>query len=544
MIRKISAILVLLLCLSTSVWGSGAGKYEYQLYLKWRSLSSERLSQMGQRYIVGAHRDAAKALVCYTIVMNRYEEQMNDSAKKLCATAYNRAGYIYFYDFFDYAKAYNCFSKASKVSEEIKDYVNLSNAYQCLANVYITCAEQDEDEALLSTALGYYRKSFDIAVSNKFYAAVLSNLINMSAIAFSLNRYNMIDKELNTFNSIKFPSNLPLVGYCSWGSKSLEALKNRQPEKALECFDHQIEEAKKTTSNSVNRLVCSTLSNKAILYDRMGRHKEAVETMRLVEPIAKKEGARDILVSTYHYLYEFLTKTDAKQAGVYRYRYLELSDSLRRSNHLQDVSRLHFLNEFQKIDNEMQEMKEKRRSERIFTIAISIGLIMLVVFLIILYRKNKELNRSNRELYQKNVDLLNREKREGERVKYLNSNLKDKDKEDLLLAVRKVFENPEEFCSESFGLERLAELVGSKSKYVSQVINEAYGQSFTNVLTDSRVKEACKRLNDQEHYGNYTIEAIANSVGFKSRANFATNFKRFTGLTPSAYQRLAKENNR
>ena len=55
------------------------------------------------------------------------------------------------------------------------------------------------------------------------------------------------------------------------------------------------------------------------------------------------------------------------------------------------------------------------------------------------------------------------------------------------------------------------------------------------------IKEACKRMGDIEHYGNYTIEAISESVGFKSRSTFVTSFKRITGLTPSQYQRLARK---
>jgi len=532
------------MCLSMDGWASSAGKYEYQLYLKWRGLSSERLSDMGGNYAKEAHRDPSKALVCYTIVMNRYEEHMNDSAKKLCGQAYNKAGYLYFYDFMDFAKAYSCFIKAARISEEVDDYVNLSNACQCLANVYITCAEQDGDDVLLSTALDYYRKSFRIAAAHKFYSALTSNLVNMTAIAFSLNRPDLISKEIQTFNSIHFPSDIPLLEYVRWGCRALEALQKHQSDKAQECLDRQTMEAQTASANSRERLYCSALTNKAILYDHLGLQREALVTMKEVEARARKSGARDLLVNTYQYLYEFTVKINPKQAAVYRFRFLELGDSLRCANHLQDISRLHFLNEIQKINTEMQDIKEKRQYERVFTAAVCLGLIMVVVFLILLYRKNAELNCSNRELYQKNVDLLNQEKRESDRAKYLNSTLKDKDKEDLLAAIQKVFDNPEEFCSDSFGLERLAELVNSKSKYVSQVINEAYGQSFTNVLTNCRVKEACKRLNDPDHFGNYTIEAIANSVGFKSRANFATNFKRFTGLTPSAYQRIARENRR
>ena len=48
-------------------------------------------------------------------------------------------------------------------------------------------------------------------------------------------------------------------------------------------------------------------------------------------------------------------------------------------------------------------------------------------------------------------------------------------------------------------------------------------------------------MGDLNNYGNYTIEAISESVGFKSRSTFVTSFKRITGLTPSQYQRMARE---
>jgi AraC-like DNA-binding protein len=48
-------------------------------------------------------------------------------------------------------------------------------------------------------------------------------------------------------------------------------------------------------------------------------------------------------------------------------------------------------------------------------------------------------------------------------------------------------------------------------------------------------------MNDIENYGNYTIEAISASLGFKSRTTFVNSFKRETGLTPSEFQLLARD---
>lgn len=48
-------------------------------------------------------------------------------------------------------------------------------------------------------------------------------------------------------------------------------------------------------------------------------------------------------------------------------------------------------------------------------------------------------------------------------------------------------------------------------------------------------------MNDKDNYGKYTIETIAESVGFKSRSNFTTVFKRITYFTPSEYLKISNK---
>lgn len=86
----------------------------------------------------------------------------------------------------------------------------------------------------------------------------------------------------------------------------------------------------------------------------------------------------------------------------------------------------------------------------------------------------------------------------------------------------------------------LAELVESNTSYVSRTVNATYGCNFSTMLSTLRIREACRRINTPERYGQYTLETISESVGFKSRATFLTAFKRVTGLLPSEYQRQAR----
>ena len=122
--------------------------------------------------------------------------------------------------------------------------------------------------------------------------------------------------------------------------------------------------------------------------------------------------------------------------------------------------------------------------------------------------------------------------------KYSHSSLNNEQRETLISRIQDILNTPDIICKQDFNLGKLAKLTESNTTYVSQVVNETYNSSFSNVLGQLRVREACRRMDDEQAYANVTIEAISISVGFKSRTAFINAFKRETGVAPSEYQRL------
>lgn len=102
--------------------------------------------------------------------------------------------------------------------------------------------------------------------------------------------------------------------------------------------------------------------------------------------------------------------------------------------------------------------------------------------------------------------------------------------------IRKFMETSLEIYSQDFSLEKLAQRLGVHTRTVSRVINDVFGVNFSTLLSQYRVKKACRMLSSND-YSNVTIQAIANDVGFKSRTNFASVFKKQTGLSPNEYQK-------
>jgi len=109
-------------------------------------------------------------------------------------------------------------------------------------------------------------------------------------------------------------------------------------------------------------------------------------------------------------------------------------------------------------------------------------------------------------------------------------------RDNLLTKIINVMEGSREFLEADFTIDKLAKLVGSNKRYVSQIINEEFNQTYNHFINYYRIKEARRLLSDDQ-YENITIEAIANMVGFKSKSSFNLFFKKFTGITPSFYQK-------
>ncbi|HEX3006245.1 MAG TPA: helix-turn-helix domain-containing protein [Bacteroidales bacterium] len=82
---------------------------------------------------------------------------------------------------------------------------------------------------------------------------------------------------------------------------------------------------------------------------------------------------------------------------------------------------------------------------------------------------------------------------------------------------------------------KLGKLIGEPSYLVSQVINEHFNMTFYDWIAFQRIDEA-KRLLKDPSTKNFTIEDIAERVGYNSKSAFNKAFKKFAGNTPSEYR--------
>ena len=179
---------------------------------------------------------------------------------------------------------------------------------------------------------------------------------------------------------------------------------------------------------------------------------------------------------------------------------------------------------------------------------IACSLLFMVLLAVVIVQKRR-LKASYNSLYERSKAMHTEENAYRQRIHDLeeqsprptSTTVPEEQRKAILACIMHTMEQTEDFCDSNFTIERLAEKAGTNTRYASQVINQVFGKNFRTLLNEYRIKEAMRRLMDDDTYGKLTIKAISESVGYKSQANFITVFTRITGIKPSMYQKLSRE---
>lgn len=231
-------------------------------------------------------------------------------------------------------------------------------------------------------------------------------------------------------------------------------------------------------------------------------------------------------------------------ATAYQDLYFILTDSIRKAKRYQNFSDNISLKNAKR--NEARQVRNQtEQTANILTVFSVLSFIVLSIFFTLRHQIRKK---RNRNLLTPDFAMTKLQKHICGQVQESKTRLPDNHssaesiRKDLFDKIRQIVERRENFSDPDFSLPRVADAVGVNVKYVSDSIKEHTGYNFRQFLNSYRVSEAQRRLIDDEAYRNQTIQSIAESVGFKAASAFIAAFKKFTGMTPSAYAKEGKQN--
>lgn len=569
-------LLVLLMLLPSCAGARVLAKDYLHIVKKTSDASIDYIMKKAEHYLNAGHSDTA--LVYYMVACNRMNDKLSDKDKQQCAMAYLKKGNI-FYMKGNYAGALSAYFSGLRINNDCNAKHETGRFYNNIANVYCVFGDYVK-------GLSYYKKGYEFCHKYGDKANAYKILANMTKVNIIKGNTSSARKYYKMSEKVKNPADKEncYMGIFNFGL-ILMAEKN-YPE-AINTYNELLNYAVKNKMGP--RYICSAYRELYNNYMSLGNRDSTLKYLRLCESTAVKHGILhvylDVLVK-YADFYDSVS--NYKAASRYRARYQHEKDSIFDTNKFDAVKNEQTLYEMDKYDKYIASLnaREKERLQTIsrqrLTIAgVTVVTAVIGVLLLLVYRQKGKIDKSYNDLFVINRDFVKQQEFTRQRMLELNNRLKSSEAElaalrasqkqpidgageasdtavattaddadgknktlaisedmrrKLLDAVIDVMENSTEFCSSDFSLARLATLVGSNSKYVSLVINDTFHKTFKNYVNDYRIRLACLRMADTGTYGSYTLNAIAESVGFKSYTTFVELFRKVVGITPSMYK--------
>ena len=234
----------------------------------------------------------------------------------------------------------------------------------------------------------------------------------------------------------------------------------------------------------------------------------------------------DILANQYNHL--------QKADSAYKYSRLGLEELSQLTSNKNKINKTHYQYSFNQIkkDNDFV-FSSERKSHITQIIFISVIAVLLILFLF--YR-----SKIKRRKTLQDFDIILDGIHSTETPPKKDYNI-EKDLEENILLQLAELENSTDFLSSNFDLKFLAKKLETNTSYLSYIINNTKNKSFKQYITKLRIDYLINKLKTEEQFQNYTIQYLAEEIGYTNASAFTRAFKKELGTTPSEYIKSLKK---
>lgn len=455
-----------------------------------------------------------------------------------------------------YIEAFEFYIAMVDLGKSTKHCRSVSLGYNNIGNIYEYFGDYER-------AYHYYIKSYETAIGSSdsyMRAASLLNLVNITSILGrnqeAVKYYDLLEKE-----SLHSPQE---TSY--WRNLSKVSLLMAEKD-----FSKSIEKAKEVETIANDNdfsedLKYLPIEKIADSYYKMGQLDSSLfYANKIIYNPNSLKAFPDILINTYKtILHVYEAKGLSDSINKYKILYVNLSDSIYNRREFNEI--LEFFNNYEEeeVNSRIYTLNNQIYQKNVFIVVVGLLLFILLSFFLVIFTHYRRLKNLNRLLISKNDDLITNsnenkkligqivslvdsmEEKDKNDPNYINNNIKnsacsidfsEQQRMSLLKKISDVMQNESIISDSSFSLPQLAQLVNSNTTYVSSIINQTYNKNFKAYLNEYRIQIASRRLIEDDMM---TIQAIAESVGFKSIPNFIATFKKYMGMTPSVYKKMTK----
>ena len=258
-------------------------------------MPSDKLLQIGNGYI-SKNDKADSALVCFSIVANRYSDNMDRHDKEMAMNGYLGRWYVYFFKFFNYEKSFESLLRAKHIAEDINSgLAHIDLNFGCM---FQTLAEQCKDKPLKEKALDYYKKAFNESLKENDYNSLNMAFSNIVFLSFDLNKLHTIRNILKHYTEKEQSGNDFIRSYNINMYKGLDCLNSKKYEEALNIFEQQ-EQTTRHTAEYMRYIYIAQI-NIARTLAAMDKYEQAVSKLKEAGDIAFKYDMKDAILDIYN----------------------------------------------------------------------------------------------------------------------------------------------------------------------------------------------------------------------------------------------------
>ena len=276
--------------------------------------------------------------------------------------------------------------------------------------------------------------------------------------------------------------------------------------------------------------------NKAICFQNLKRTDSAIfYAQKLIRiPNIRKSS----LVTGYNILSDQYFK-NRKLDSAYKYSELTIKEIDETRARKDKTYQLLYDNDIEKIKelNKSIIKSEKNKYTNIILICIFILLITSGFFLFKRKKYKKEIVGIQNKEKEENIEIETPKEKESQKVEY---NI-DEELEKKILAKIDTVDNELGFLKSDFTINSLAKALETNSTYISFVFNKNKNETFKQYYSRKKIDYIIEKLNNDKVYRNYSVQALAEEVGYTNASAFTRVFKKYMNITPSVYIKNLKE---
>jgi AraC-like DNA-binding protein len=272
---------------------------------------------------------------------------------------------------------------------------------------------------------------------------------------------------------------------------------------------------------------------------------------------AKKPTSIENLATGYYILSAcYGLQKDNEKAYTYAQKNMDLTKQMQKTN----KEALDFIHNYdiKTIKAQYQSVSDSNNRNKKLWISTSAALLLLLTGYILYEKRKKKIKKqlfleivnalpNNESLVENNDSLLVK----GTPVVTIepspvgNHAAKQSIDEDSVLKITEGLQKLEKnklFLKSYFKLAYVAKKLNTNTVYLSNYFNHTKNQTFSAYVQTLRIQFVLNELKNNIQFRYYTLQAIAETIGYKNANTFVAVFKKATGISPNLYiQQLNKK---